>query len=157
MLPGVGAKGRRWAVLRRYDIPDLVDRSATYLTRWRLVETPWFGVYLHAIRLPDRDPHPHDHPWPFVVVMLKGGYTEEYHDGLPAAVEAVSGGGGRTRRWRAGHVRFVPTTVFHSITGLDWSPTFTLMLVGRRRHEWGYATPSGWVHHERYRVRIGAE
>lgn len=139
-------------MLRRYDIPDLVDRSTTYLTRWRVVETPWFGVYLHAIRLPDRDPHPHDHPWPFVAMMLRGGYTEEYFDGLPAALEAQASGGGQVRRWRAGSIRFVPTTAFHSITGLDRAPTLTLMLVGRRRHEWGYATPSGWVHHEQYQV-----
>ena len=68
--------GLRWAFLHRVDIPDMQDPNATYLTRWRLVECPWFGVYLHAIRIDDSDRHLHNHPWAFCSLVLRGGYVE---------------------------------------------------------------------------------
>ena len=47
-----------------------------YLTRYRLVITPWVRVYLHRFHAPD-GACLHDHPWAWwASLVLWGGYTE---------------------------------------------------------------------------------
>lgn len=130
-------QGRRWAFLVREDIPDQADPARVYLRRWRLLQTPWFGIYLHAIYAPDADRHMHDHPWSFVSVLLRGGYAEQRpHRGIQLR--------------RAGSIAFRTAEVFHRIVTLSRTPTWTLVLTGRRRRAWGFLTPHGWVRAEHY-------
>jgi hypothetical protein len=130
----------RWALGAVTDIPDLRDPASIYLRRYRLVETPWFGIFLHKILLADGDRDLHDHPWHFATVIVRGGYCEE--------VEAAAGR--LQRRWRAGSVHGVRATDCHSIRSLLRVPTWTLVVVGRRRREWGFATGEGWVAADAY-------
>ena len=68
----------RWAFLSGLDIGAGGD---PYLDRLRIIQTPWFGLYLHHIHRPDREPDPHDHPWWFASLVLTGWYEEElWHD-----------------------------------------------------------------------------
>ena len=138
-------EGRRWAFMQRYDICDLADPTDLYLRRWRLVQTPWFGVYLHRMQRPDGDRYLHDHPWPFTSVILRGGYIESFvdwetHD--PARARArIFCKVGRPHRMAMGD--------FHAIRRLLRVPTWTLVLVGRRVRDWGYLTDHGrWVSHD---------
>jgi hypothetical protein len=48
------------------------------MERWRLLQTPWLGIYVHFIHREDLDPIPHDHPWQFRSFVLRGGYNEEF-------------------------------------------------------------------------------
>jgi hypothetical protein len=59
---------RRWKHIADMDAPGEV-----YLSRLFLVKTPLLGVYLHIIRRPDYARCAHDHPWPFVTVILAWG------------------------------------------------------------------------------------
>jgi hypothetical protein len=68
-----GRMPRRWGLLSGIDIGADGD---PYLDRLRLIETPWFAVFLHHIHRPDKDPDPHDHPWAFWSCVLCGGYRE---------------------------------------------------------------------------------
>lgn len=121
--------GKRFSFFRRFDIvaPD----GSVYLRRWYLVSTPWFGVYLHHIVQPDPDRDLHDHPWDFVSVVLRGGYTEE----LPRC---------RTRHWPAGTMHRMRAEDMHRIC-YGAPSTWTLLLVGRRRREWGFQTAHRWM------------
>lgn len=166
MKRATDGSGRRWAIGKRYDIPDLLDRSRVYLRRRRLIQTPWFGVYLHAIHLPDRDRHLHDHPWPFASLILRGGYDEEFCRTRAAALAQARAHadwpdefaiGALRKTWRAGSFHRMPLHAFHAITSLHRTPTWTLVLVGRRQHEWGYATPNGWERHDSYHHGRNAE
>jgi hypothetical protein len=56
----------------------------------------------------------------------------------------------RQRSWRAGSVHVVRATDCHSIRQLFREPTWTLVVVGRRRREWGFATGEGWVPADTY-------
>lgn len=96
---------------------DIADEKTgeVYLRRWYVVATPWFSVLLHKICTPDKDRDLHDHPWSFWSLVLWGGYEEVLGE-------------------RA-----------HRIYMLDRSPTWTLVLTGRRRREWGFHTAAGWV------------
>lgn len=131
--------GRRWSVLRRFTI----DRDGeVYLTRWYLVSTPWFGVYLHRFDGPDPDADPHDHPWNFVTMVLRGGYDEEALRRHGDVLEVVD----------CHHRPLVPRRrtldTRHKVARLWRVPTWTLVVVGRRQREWGFWLDGGagsWV------------
>lgn len=108
------------------------DDDDDYLTRLRIVQTPWFGVYLHRFDGPDPRPTLHDHPWRFLSIVLRGGYVERRLDPLDMTVDEDH------------RVRFVNRMRLcdaHSIMRLTRVPTWTLMLVGRRVRTWGYLEP----------------
>lgn len=128
----------RWALFERYDIPDAMGRG-TYLTRWRIVQTPWFGIYVHRINVYDGDRHLHDHPWSFVSVVLRGGYVEARQIDPTSKSPFL-------RFAKRGFLSFAfrRAETLHRITALLRRPTWTLVLVGRRRREWGFQTSDGW-------------
>lgn len=127
----------RWQFLKRFDINDAKGRL--YLRRWYLLQMPWFGIYLHKIAQPDKDPDMHDHPWSFVSLVLLGGYEEQLSVG-PAAVRLWVP---RKRGWLS--LAFRRATDVHRIRELWRVPTWTLVLVGRRVREWGFQTDRGFV------------
>lgn len=108
-------------------IPNLDDPSRTYLVRYRLIQTPLFAIYLHKIIEPDSRPTLHDHPWPFIAFVLRGGYQEVRLD----------------RRTMTVASRYVKVMNVmrrgdaHYIASLRRT-TWTLLLVGARRSTWGY-------------------
>ena len=44
-----------------------------YLIRYTLIECRWFSIKVHHILRSDEDRCEHDHPWPFVSLILTGG------------------------------------------------------------------------------------
>lgn len=122
-----GAK-KRWAFLEGFDIGIEGD---PYLDRLRIVQTPWFGVYLHHIHRPDNDRYPHDHPWTFWSFVLAGGYTEQL---WPDKANPVRHSTRERRRWSFAQMN---RKAAHMITGLD-GPLWTLVFTGPRRAEWGF-------------------
>ena len=127
-----------WAFMQKFEVPDYDHPERNYLTRWRLIQTPWFGVYLHRFDGPDPHPTLHDHPWSFRSVVLRGGYAEStrYVPGLGYRhADMIQHRRGAWIRKRA--------TDTHTITDLLRTPTWTLMLVGRRVRVWGYVDPDG--------------
>jgi len=123
----------RWALFERFDIRE-PNTGELYLRRWRIIQTPWFGVLLHKILTPDGDRHLHDHPWSFLGVVLRGGYAER----LP-------GGGFRVKARRPLRPYYKRAEDPHRIMALDRVPTWTLLLVGRRKRTWGFYTEQGWI------------
>lgn len=117
-----------------------------YLIRWSLVTTPWFTVKLHKILLSDDDCI-HDHPWNYLSIILKGGYTEirRFKDlpeemrlwvDLPEDAEIC--------RWfGAGSILWRPAPGPHRLA-LD-KPVWTLVLTSGKKREWGFYTKNGWI------------
>lgn len=135
------------ALLERFEIPDLDRPERNYLTRWRLIQTPWFGIYLHRFDGPDSRPTLHDHPWPFVSLVLRGGYVEHRRYGPAGEVVHPTLYGENVVRIRWINVK--RATDVHWIDRLTRTPTWTLMLVGRRRREWGYVDRDGtWTRYD---------
>jgi hypothetical protein len=129
-----------------------------YLDRLRLVQTPWAGVYLHRIHVPDPDRDPHNHPWWFASVVLSGGYDELVWDhpediGQPAARDTIRWARRRVRnRWS---LRTIRRSQAHRITGVH-GQLWTLVLTGPRRSSWGFWTGEGYVDWRDY-VKDGNE
>lgn len=133
------ASGRspRWAFMEKFEVPNY-DDDGIYLTRWRVVQTPWGGVYLHRLTGPDPRPTLHDHPWRFLSLVLRGGYIERRLDLLTMRVDENH----RIRR-----LNRVRSSDAHAIVQLSRTPTWTLLFVGRRVRTWGYLEPDvrgGW-------------
>lgn len=113
-------------IRNRYGVP--------YLDRLRIVDTPWFGVYLHRIKGPDPQPDPHDHPWDFTSIVLAGGYTEEVWRAALGPIESYS------RRWLVGSFHTMRGDgVAHRIVTAE-PHTITLILRRKRFREWGFWT-----------------
>jgi hypothetical protein len=157
--------GVRWAFMERFEVPDYDnedDPDRNYLTRLRIIQTPWFGIYLHRFDAPDPRPTLHDHPWNFRSLVLRGGYVEaDCYSTSPGKVPAGRNDWGipvESLRTHGGWVRFTRGKVnakraegLHTIVELLRVPTWTLMLVGRRRRVWGYTDPDGtWTAFDRH-------
>jgi hypothetical protein len=121
-------RSTRWAFMERFEVPNLDDPTLTYLTRWRVVQTPWFSIYVHKIGTPDSR-ELHDHPWSFLSLVLRGGYRERRSYDSPLV---------RVRR-----LNLKRSTDLHYIAELDRTPTWTFLLVGPRRRDWGYVDRDG--------------
>jgi hypothetical protein len=121
------------------------------MIRW-VVVTPLGSLRLHHFLRADRDAHPHDHPWWFATVMLKGGYLDrcaiecERCDGKglqPSATNTHAiclgcGGSGSTQmldRLRRGSIRFRPALHRHWV---ETENSWTLVVTGRIRRSWGF-------------------
>jgi hypothetical protein len=118
------------------------------LTRYHLLKTRWFGLYLHHLHISDDERALHDHPWSFTTVLLSGGYYEW----TPTNQETKQLGelrlvGARVFR-RTWYPRFSilyrPAEWAHrlELTG----PVWTLVLRFRVRRRWGFFLPDGWIH-----------
>ena len=67
------------------------------------------GLAVHHLPVADQRETPHGHPWPFVSIILSGGYTE-----------LVRGDDGDTiRTWRAGSFHLFPTWLTHRVIAVE--------------------------------------
>jgi hypothetical protein len=85
---------------------------------------------------PDARPTLHNHPWHFVSLVVRGGYIERRLHPHTMAVD----GHHRVRR-----VNWLRMHQAHSIHTLLRVPTWTLVLVGKKRRKWGFLEPDGPV------------
>jgi hypothetical protein len=122
-----------WAFMEKFIVPHY-DDPVDYLVRWRIIQTPLFGVYLHKLGTSDPRDTLHNHPWPFISFVLRGGYLEAVQSEVPGAY----------CRWR--HVKRINIKRlrdWHWIHCLYRVPTWTLMFVGRRQRVWQYMDRDG--------------
>jgi hypothetical protein len=128
---------------RRHDIRD-PHTGALYLRRWYLIGGPShrtrrLGVKIHRIDQPDGAPDLHDHPWPFLSIVLRGAYVELLPDGTTRRV-----------RW----INFKRPCDAHRIVALAGGRrVWTFVVTGRASRTWGFRTAGGWVPFDRYAPR----
>lgn len=148
-------------LLGRSDVFD--EEGALYMTRWRLVDVAWLGgIRVHRIVRSDVDREPHDHPFTFLSLILKGGYFEASYvrDGVTVDGDPVFR---ESERWfPPGSLIFRRAEALHRLTlpkqlpkwtniGCDDMPplvereAWTLVITGPRRRVWGFQTDEGWI------------
>lgn len=148
-------KGRpspKWAFNEAYDIMDGLEPDKVYLHRRRLITTPWFAVNIHRIYLPDRGRDPHDHPFWFVTIPLRGWYNETVWKMI---------GGTRSPYTQRIHRRFRPMVLrlgrAHQIDAVS-KDLVTLFIHGPRKPSWGFWTRHGhvdWKDYDAYLIEHG--
>jgi hypothetical protein len=128
----------KWAFLRPF--PIYID-GLLYLWRLRILETPWFAIWLHAIHRPDNQREDlHDHPRAFASFVLRGKYIEVFPQSYPSQFCW------RVVRW----LNVKRATDAHQIVKLSRSPVWTLVFCGPRWRRWGFVTKDGWVDADAY-------
>lgn len=126
------------------------------LVRYSLFRCEAFGIFLHHMLRSDHERALHDHPWPFVSVVLRGGYTEIHDQTLQRKETRVWHGPGsvlvRPAEWRH-RFELSPRSVQvrcaseESLTDAflraarQKCDAWTLVFVGRRCRRWGFFVP----------------
>ena len=115
-------------------IPDRRTGS-DYMHRYYLFlkDRKWFpfNVTLHKIVRSD-DPIMHDHPWPYLTIVLKGGYYE--HTPLFDSKGKMIGS---IREWKGpGSVIKRGAEEYHWLELDDEKPATTLFFMGPKVREW---------------------
>ena len=147
-----GRPATRWAFFEKFVISRRPGEP--YLTRWRLIHTPWFGILLHKIDGPDPDQDPHDHPWNFISIVLRGGYTEQLTALIPlSSTKRIRATTFQSWNWLSVHK--MPLGKYHKIVTLHKKPTWTLILTGPRKREWGFLTQDNG--HIMWKTYLGLE
>ena len=131
----------RWVTIPRHD-----DRP--YLDRMRLLDTRLFGIYLHRFLSSD-DVCLHDHPWPFISIILRGGYSEQTPFGTIKNPDS-SNAEVETKWYPPLSVLFRPATWTHRIVIDSRRPPISLVIRGKRARMWGFYTLRGWVPWRQY-------
>jgi len=124
--------GRKRVIMDRFE-------NEPYLTRYYLFlkDRKWFpfNIFLHNFHKGDLDDL-HDHPWPYLTIILRGGYWEHTPRG---------------RFWRApGHIRFSTPRSLHRIELEPNVSTWTLFIPGPKIREWGFIRKGEWVESQQY-------
>ena len=124
------------------------------LIRWILFRIPSFGIFIHKFCRSDYDRALHDHPWTFISLILKGGYYEVTEEIVPGVISKQF-----VFNWRApGSLLYRPAEFKHRVVlqqlnnGLKrWlEPSWSLILVFRRRRKWGFWLKDKWCWWRQY-------
>lgn len=104
--------------------------------RYRIGSWP-FGrctAYLHHYLRSDPDTAPHNHPWPWAIVIpLAGGYFER----RPVTIDAT--GMIMTDRWRRPFLPYLLTAAtFHRVIVRPGTTNWSLFIHGPRTQGWGF-------------------
>ena len=142
--------GRRRIVMDRVNNEPYLERYYLFL---KDRDSFYFNIFLHKFLKSDPDDL-HDHPWPYLTVILKGGYWEWTpvfdHNGHKITEEA---------KWRApGHIRFNSATSLHRIELDPGVECWTLFMPGPKQREWGFVKSGVWQQWQNYlNTRVGAK
>jgi len=116
--------------------------------RYQILRTRWFSIFLHGMydQQGDRDKHCHDHPWPFISIILWGGYFEVLYNA--------------EERWRWYRypnplsIKYMPSTgIYHRILRLKKAVSYSLVFARPAHRWWGYWTQEGHLDNVTYRER----
>jgi len=93
------------------------------------------AIRLHDILRSDEGRDPHDHPWPYLTVILRGGYWEERYNDTGEVVDVQWRGPGSVLFRRAGswHKLVLPGEM-----GQRCAPCTTLFITGPYVQSWGF-------------------
>lgn len=119
---------------------DLPCSTGVYLRRW-YIETPLFSVRLHHWLSGDDSRANHDHPWWFVTLVLRGGYTDYSPD--------------RAERMTASKIAFRCATHRHTVV-VDPGGCWTILLTGPQSRRWGFWVKNKFVRSNKYFLKWGA-
>ncbi len=92
--------------------------------RYDIIKTRWFRIFVHNLIAVDAHDSCHNHPWNFVALILKGGYSEyTFETGWV---------------WRpAGSLLRRPAAWAHNVTTKP-AGMWSLVITGPKAFEWGF-------------------
>ncbi len=101
-----------------------------------------FAVRIHEILRSDSGRDPHNHPWMYVTVVLKGGYYEARY---------AADGHLTDMKWHGpGSILYRPANSWHKLIVPDGETATTLFITGKKCQRWGFNTSEGFVPYDKY-------
>lgn len=145
--------GRKRVILDRESKDPYLERYYLFLKDRKNFP---FNIFLHSFKKSDPTDL-HDHPWPYMTIVLKGGYWEwipKYKNGRKSIIV------GEEKVWRGpGHIRTCAADSYHRIE-LDPNvkECWTLFIPGKQKRDWGFLTHRKWknfkwVQNEQYIIK----
>lgn len=125
----------------------IYSQGTPLMIRWILFRCEAWGIFVHKFVKSDDARNLHDHPWPFVAWIIKGGYVEIHDHTTDGKIVHVD-------RF-AGSILVRPAEWRHRVVLGLGKPSWSLVLVGRRSRQWGFFTEKGWCHWRRYNDQTG--
>jgi hypothetical protein len=108
-----------------------------YMERfWLLPYSRWrpFAARVHHILRSDDDRAFHDHPWPYLTIVLRGGYTEVRPLFSDSGIYI-----GTTSRWHGpGSILFRRAKSWHRLELPAGETAWTLFVSGPKSQSWGF-------------------
>lgn len=93
-------------------------------TRYTILRTRWFNIYLHQLYAPIAHSQCHDHPWSFIAVLLRGGYYEF---------------AGKQWVWQPpGRILYRPATFRHNVVTKGQSISWSIIFTNKKFRDWGF-------------------
>ena len=134
--------GRYRIIMDRVDNQPYLERYYVFL---RDRDRFPFNVFVHKFLKSDTE-DVHDHPWPFLTVILKGGYWE-WRPQFDAQGQKV----GEIAKWCGpGSFRWARARQYHRVE-LDPEVTcWTLFCPGPKQRDWGFLVRNKWIQWEQY-------
>lgn len=134
-----------------------------YLLRWYVLRTERLGIFIHKFVRSDEDRALHDHPWPFLVVPLWGGYIEhsdrlmlrgrnvvracndfanhpDFLDMMLSQREPVV-----RRIWPIISTRYRDTNYRHRVELINGRSSWSLFFRFKKIREWGFWPKEGFI------------
>jgi hypothetical protein len=115
--------------------PDVVigGYEKPYVLRWYLIpRNDWLSIYLHLFIRGDEDDALHDHMGDSASIIFESGYFEEFRERIIAR--------------KPGRIYFRWAETPHRIYLHPGQTAVTIFVTARRRREWGFHCPYGWMH-----------
>ncbi len=136
----------RWWLVPYTEAGSVTDIGCGPVSPWRrplawVMQRLGFAARIHEILRSDRDRVLHDHPWPYLAIILKGGYYEVTEENSLAWYRP---GSVLVRGIEHRHRLMLPTAPFGE------QPATTLFITGRYAQKWGFFTPEGKVPYDEY-------
>jgi hypothetical protein len=134
--------GRYRIIMDRVDNQPYLERYYVFLKNRERFP---FNVFVHKFLKSDTE-DVHDHPWPFLTIILKGGYWE-WRPQFDATGRKV----GEIARWCGpGSIRWTSARQYHRVE-LDPDVTcWTLFMPGIKQRDWGFLVKNKWIQWEEY-------
>lgn len=154
-----------WAIARAMRTPYrhlYHDDGRPYMGRYWLLRVgksrsddsgdtyPWFGIRIHHIASSD-DRVFHDHPWTFLTLILRGGYTEVTP--LRLSYPAIT----LRTKFRAGSLRLVRASQWHFLELDPGTSAWTLFITFPKAQDWGFLVNGIKVPWRQYLARRAAD
>lgn len=141
----------KWLVASESRVDWLIKRAQLtpyfhlegYMERWWIIRPhKWlpFSIRIHHILREDYDRSPHNHPWAFRTIILRGWYEEEFRVDAGSLLTLMEPG----ETCRRG------TEDFHRIAAVSNGGVWTLFICGRKSCDWGFMVDGEWVYWREY-------
>lgn len=113
--------------------------TCPYLVRW-VADFWFFTIRLHHWVASDDQRNFHDHPWWYITLVIRGGYTDIGPTG--------------TQKLSTGTCRFFPATHQHTVR-VNRGGAWTLLITGREKRVWGFWVKGKFRKRNKYFFEFG--